>query len=80
MDRRASEAQDFNRMVQGLGDLVSTGGYLNAGYVPRGYTRPQPQAQQYDLGPARDMNQPEYQNWSDYEKQYQRFKKPYGPA
>jgi len=79
-ERRATEAADTNRLFQGLGDVASTAGYLRAGYTPKGYTPPRPQAQTYDLGPARDMDQPEYQNWSDYEKQYQRFKKPYGPA
>jgi len=53
-DRRTGEAQDINKLMQGLGDVASTAGYVNAGYVPKGYTKQQPQmqSQQYDLGPA----------------------------
>lgn len=51
-ERRAGEAQDYNRMIQGMGDVVSTGGYINAGYTPRGYQAPQAQMK---------PNVPEYQ-------------------
>lgn len=62
---RQQQAQDYNRMIQGIGDLVSTGGYLRAGYTPQGYQRPKPSGlyqppQTYDMGPAQDEMQDPY--------------------
>lgn len=58
-ESRLGAAQDYNRMIQGLGDVASTGGYLSAGYVPRGMQKQAQgpgsqyeQPQSYDLGPA----------------------------
>lgn len=70
-DRRASEAQDYNRMVQGLGDVASTGGYISAGYVPKGYTKQGAQpAQQYQRPEAYDMGpaggEPEQDPYAKY--------------
>jgi hypothetical protein len=48
---RSREAEDYNRMVQGLGDLASTGGQIAAGQI-RKPAQPSLEAQQYDLGPA----------------------------
>lgn len=61
---RQQQAQDYNRMLQGLGDVASTGGYLRAGYTPKGYTAPKPSGMyqpptSYDMGPAdEDINDP----------------------
>ena len=56
---RQQQAQDVNRLYQGLGDVASTAGYINAGYVPRGMQKQQQgpagqyqSPQNYDLGPA----------------------------
>jgi len=61
---RQGEAQDFNRMVQGLGDLLSTGGQIAGGQIAGGKAQPQAAAvmktqvpeytqpiQQNDFGP-----------------------------
>lgn len=70
-DRRAGEAADFNRMVQGLGDVAGTAGYVSAGYVPKGWQRadqrPGKQYQPpeaYDFGPAGE--QPEQDPYAKY--------------
>jgi hypothetical protein len=72
MDRRADEARDYNRMIQGLGDVFSTGGYVSAGYVPKGYvkqgaasaTQQYRRPDVYDLGPAGD--EPEKDPYAKY--------------
>jgi hypothetical protein len=58
---RQQQAQDFNRMIQGLGDVASTGAYMSAKSAPK-QTSQQPQQlqqptqlqtnpYQYDFGP-----------------------------
>ena len=37
--RRYGAAADTNKAIQGIGDVVSTGGYINAGYTPKGVTK-----------------------------------------
>ena len=50
IESRQQQAQDTNRLYQGLGDLGSTAGYLNAGYIPRGMQRQQQQPQPMPRG------------------------------
>ena len=38
---RYGQAEDINKMYQGLGDVASTAGYVNAGYVPKGMQQAQ---------------------------------------
>jgi hypothetical protein len=58
VDRRYGAAADTNRAIQGIGDLVSTGGYLSAGYTPKGYNPPA--AQKFNVGPADQLPDSEY--------------------
>lgn len=46
IERQTTAAQDINKMIQGMGDVASTAGYINAGYVPKGMTKQTPQPQQ----------------------------------
>jgi len=71
---RQQQAQDYNRMMQGLGDLASTGGYLRAGYTPRGFNAPkasnvyQP-PEQYDLGSTyQEPEDPYAKYWAPYRR------------
>jgi len=68
-DRRTGEAQDTNKLIQGMGDLASTGGYLSAGYVPKGYVKQQqaPAGGQYQqpFGGAGYQEAPSYQDEID---------------
>lgn len=63
-ERAYGQAQDINRMIQGVGDVASTAGYMRAGYAPKGMQlqqQPQQQPQQpqqmpinpyqYEFGP-----------------------------
>jgi hypothetical protein len=69
-DRRASEAQDYNRMVQGLGDAFSTAGYVSEKGMrdlaqkqkspEKNYQRPEV----YDMGPA--GGEPEQDPYAKY--------------
>jgi hypothetical protein len=58
VDRRYSAAGDTNRAIQGIADVVSTGGYINAGYTPKGFNRPQ--QQKYNVGPSDQLPDSEY--------------------
>ena len=59
MKTRAGEAEDLNKLIQGLGDVASTAAYTKAGYVPKGMTKQggqqtYRQGELYDLGPAEE--------------------------
>ena len=58
VDRRYGAAADTNRAIQGIGDLVSTGGYLSAGYTPKGYNPPA--GQKFNVGPQDQLPDSEY--------------------
>lgn len=54
---RTGQAQDLNKLIQGIGDVAGTATLMAGGYTPKGYTKSAAgQAYQkpetYDLGPA----------------------------
>lgn len=56
---RYSQAEDINKLIQGVGDVASTAGYVNAGYAPKGMQKAGQQYQKpesYDLGPAQQQD------------------------
>lgn len=71
VDRRYGAAADTNRAIQGIADVVSTGGYINAGYAPKGYVKQSTQPSQlyqrpetYDMGSAYpEIEKDPYAKW-----------------
>lgn len=57
---RYGQAEDINKMYQGLGDVASTAGYVKAGYVPKGMQKSQMPANvpelQEDYGSQSDLD------------------------
>lgn len=61
IDSRTQQAQDLNKLIQGLTDVAGTATLMSAGYSPKGMTKQAPQkpnvwrsGESYDLGPADD--------------------------
>jgi hypothetical protein len=66
VDRRYGAAGDTNRAIQGIADVVSTGGYINAGYTPKGFTKQSSPGFQFNSSETYDIREPEndpYAKW-----------------
>lgn len=54
---RTGQAQDLNKLIQGLGDVAGTGTLLAAGYGPKKSISDYQKPESYDLGPAGEQEQ-----------------------